>query len=70
MTITYKIEGHPDLVKVGGAIINNNEEEYQKARTRVRLGDEIAHLKERMEGIEIMLNKILEHVKERNDGDQ
>ena len=52
MTIKYKVEGHPDLVKVGSAIINNNTEEYQKARARVKLGDEIAHLKERMEGIE------------------
>lgn len=69
MTIQYKVEGHPDLVKVGGAIINNNEEEYQKARARVRLGDELIHLKERIEGIETMLGKILEYVKERNNGD-
>lgn len=68
MTIKYKVEGHPDLVKVGSAIINNNTEEYQKARARVKLGDEIAHLKERMEGIETMLNKILEHV-EKKHGD-
>jgi hypothetical protein len=59
--VISKISGQPNLVrpKVGGGVVNINENEYQRALARVRSTERSVQLENRVAGLENKLDQIL-----------
>lgn len=60
----YKVKDHPDLVKDmdSNAVLNNNYAALMEYKKKKKVQEDIESLKEEMQDIKSMLNKILENL--------
>lgn len=57
-----KVEHHPELIRRGGAIINTDDKEYQRALVRRKQQQRMGDLENRVQGMETMLQQMMQMV--------
>lgn len=63
-----KVKGHPNLIKRGSGVINNDSSEYQRALVRLQQGRRAKDLENRLSRLEGMVEKMLDLMENRANG--
>jgi hypothetical protein len=56
-----KVQGHSDLIKRNGAVINTNQKVYEAAKKRKADKDRLDNLENKINRIESLLEKLVEN---------